>query len=588
MLRSALRRRLMAVMLLTTLVAVVVALGAMIAYDLRAYHRGWVDDLNAQAELLGRTTAPAMEFDDVRVARENLNLLRLQPRIRAAAIYSADGTLFASYSADAAPQKFPAQPATDGAVIDGGDLLVFKRIIDQGRAVGTVHLRARYELVDRVFTYAGIASLVALFAMGVAFAMSIWLQRIVTRPILAIEAVAREVVTQGDYSRRAQRISADEVGSLAEAFNNMLSEIERRTRALEASNLDKAREVEERRVAQQEVMRLNQELEERVQRRTAQLEASNHELGLATQAAERANRAKSEFLSSMSHELRTPLNAIIGFGQLLAAEHLPSTPEQRRTYIGYILKAGKHLLTLINEILNLARIESGTLSLSLEPVALAEVLADCQTIMEPLGAARGIRVLFPTECEFGVVADRTRLKQVLLNLLSNAVKYNRDNGAVVLECRRMPAGRIRISVQDTGKGLSAEQTQSLFQPFNRLGQESGSEEGTGIGLVVTKRLIEMMNGEIGVDSTPGIGSVFWIELDADDSARSNAVAPAAVVAEPIDVAHASVSTVLCIEDNPASLKLVEEILRRRPDLRLLSAPDGRIGVELARVHRPQV
>jgi CheY-like chemotaxis protein len=220
-------------------------------------------------------------------------------------------------------------------------------------------------------------------------------------------------------------------------------------------------------------------------------------------------------------------------------------------------------------------------------VALAEVLADCQTIMEPLGAARGIRVLFPSHCEFGVVADRTRLKQVLLNLLSNAVKYNRDNGAVVVECRRMPDKRVRISVQDTGKGLSAEQMQSLFQPFNRLGQESGSEEGTGIGLVVTKRLVELMKGEIGADSTPGMGSVFWVELDADDSALTQQVAPPAVAAPPADAEPSSVTTVLCIEDNPASLKLVEEILRRRPDLRLLSAPDGRIGVELARVHRPQ-
>ncbi len=431
-----------------------------------------------------------------------------------------------------------------------------------------------------------------------------------TRPILAISEVARGVVQQRDYSKRAPHFSDDEVGALADAFNDMLSQIEHRTQELEVSMREQAREVSERRVAQQEVMRLNQELERRVDDRTAQLVASNDDLTRATATAQNANRAKSEFLSSMSHELRTPLNAIIGFGQLLEAPAVSITPEKRRLFTGHIVKAGHHLLTLINDILQLAQIESGKLALSLESVRVADVLADCRLMTESLGAGRGIRVVFPVPCELRVVADQTRLKQVLLNLLSNAIKYNRDDGTVHVECTLCePAGppqgrtaeraarsdpdipgRVRFSVRDSGLGLRPEQLESLFQPFNRLGQELGAEQGTGIGLVVAKRMVESMAGRIGVDSTPGIGSVFWVEFNA---AVALAAAPKTLpVPAPAGGtepgADASIATVLCVDDNPASLALVQEILGRRSDLRLLSAADGRAAVAMARAQHPQI
>ncbi|RZL09767.1 MAG: response regulator [Rubrivivax sp.] len=596
-LSSSLRYKLLGVMLLTTLVSLIFALGAMITYDVRSYHQGWVSDMSAQAELLGRTSAPAMVFGDVRTASDNLALLRTRPKVKAAAIYRANGRLFASYVAGRGDPPIPTRPEAEGVHVRDHNLIVFKRIVENGETMGTVYLKADYELYDRLRSYTSIAVFVVVAAMLVALLVSFWLQRIVTRPILAIGTVAREVVAQKDYSRRADKISGDEVGTLVDSFNDMLSEIEASTRGLEASNREIAREVEERRTAQQEIMRLNQQLEQRVHERTAQLEASNRELALASEAAEDANRAKSEFLSSMSHELRTPLNAIIGFGQLLSNDAIPSTAAQKRGYTEHIVNAGGHLLNLINDILNLAQIESGKLTLSLEPVDLDEVMADCRTMIEPMGEQRGIRMLFPARTGLGVVADRTRLKQVLLNLFSNAIKYNRDGGAVVLECAPAGEGRVRLSVQDTGLGLSPEQVEGLFQPFNRLGQEAGMQEGTGIGLVVTKRLVALMGGEIGVTSTVGIGSVFWLMLQAAPlgtmalmpQAEQALGRPALPMVPDVATPDGQAArTVLYVEDNPASLELMSQILGFRDDLRLLSAPDGRLGVDLAIAHQPDV
>ena len=243
------------------------------------------------------------------------------------------------------------------------------------------------------------------------------------------------------------------------------------------------------------------------------LQDKNSELERAKSVAEKANLAKTDFLSSMSHELRTPLNAILGFGQLIESGVPTPTPSQQRS-LGQILKAGWYLLALINEILDLALIESGKLSLSLEAISLNEVMAECQSMIEPQAQKYGITVTFPTlNTPYFVKADHTRLKQVLINLLSNAIKYNKLSGSVVVVCRESSAGRIRLCIEDTGEGLNTSQIEQLFQPFNRLGQEKNKEEGTGIGLVVCKRLIELMGGAIGIESTVGVGSVFWFELD---------------------------------------------------------------------------
>lgn len=317
------------------------------------------------------------------------------------------------------------------------------------------------------------------------------------------------------------------------------------------------------------------------------LQEKNHELQAAKSVAEKANLAKSEFLSSMSHELRTPLSAILGFAQLIESGSPPPTPEQRRS-VDQILKAGWYLLDLINEILDLALVESGRLSLSLETIGLAELMHECECMIELQARKQGISVTFPgLEARGFVRADRTRLKQVLINLLSNAVKYNRPGGTVTVTYAASGPGRLRVCVEDTGRGLSAEQMVQLFQPFNRLGQEAQAEEGTGIGLVVSKRLVELMGGAIGALSTAGKGSLFWIELDATPAA-----AGAPRLSDPGLTAAAPSSrerdTLLYVEDNPANLMLVQDLMARRPDIRLLTATDGRMGVEMARAALPDV
>jgi signal transduction histidine kinase/ActR/RegA family two-component response regulator len=313
------------------------------------------------------------------------------------------------------------------------------------------------------------------------------------------------------------------------------------------------------------------------------------ELNEAMAAAEKANRAKSDFLSSMSHELRTPLNAVLGFAQLLESGAPSPTPTQKRN-IEQILKAGWYLLELINEILDLALIESGKLTISKEPVSVAEVIAECRAMIEPQARQRGIGMTFPRfDTQRFIHADRTRVKQVLINILFNAIKYNRPLGAVAVECALVEPGSIRISVRDTGVGLTSEQLAQLFQPFNRLGQEAGAEEGTGIGLVVTKRLVELMGGGIGADSTVGVGSVFWIEFELAAAPHLDALAQCHDALARAKASYgAPLRTLLYVEDNPANLELVEQLIARRPDLRMLSAADGNLGIEYARTCLPEV
>jgi signal transduction histidine kinase/ActR/RegA family two-component response regulator len=305
----------------------------------------------------------------------------------------------------------------------------------------------------------------------------------------------------------------------------------------------------------------------------------------AKEEADRANRAKSEFLSRMSHELRTPLNAILGFGQLLERQN-PTA--QQRSRVEHIMSAGRHLLNLINEVLDISRIEAGHLQLSVEPVAVEDVLEEALDLMRPLAADRGMQVVVDARLseDLFVLADRQRLKQVLLNLLTNAVKYTPIRGRIAVSVQHSGPTTTRIVVTDTGAGIATDKLARLFTPFDRLDVEPSGVEGTGLGLALCQRLMHAMAGEIGVESAPGKGSAFWIELPAVDSPLK--VLPRNRKQAVNDVSMAAAGKILYIEDNLSNLTLVEEMLGEQPGIELLTAMRGGLGLELARQHSPDL
>jgi PAS domain S-box-containing protein len=337
----------------------------------------------------------------------------------------------------------------------------------------------------------------------------------------------------------------------------------------------------------------------------------------AREEAERANRAKSEFLSRMSHELRTPLNAILGFGQLMELD--ASLPAEQRDNVQEIMKAGHHLLRLINEVLDLAKVEAGRIELSIEDTELQEVVQNSLSLMQPMAASRGIAVQCADLSGWRVHADRIRLKQVLLNLLSNAIKYNREQGAVLLQAQAGAPGMLRLTVQDTGLGIPSHQLGLLFEPFQRLHADDPAIEGTGIGLTITRRLVELMGGRIGADSQVGVGSAFWVELPLQQAASGSvahaasaddAAAQAAQAAQAPQAAQAALParrpeaelaagagqpavqtpgyTVLYIEDNPANIQLMVQIMGQRPQVELFTAQQASRGIELALACQPDL
>jgi signal transduction histidine kinase/ActR/RegA family two-component response regulator/HAMP domain-containing protein len=345
-----------------------------------------------------------------------------------------------------------------------------------------------------------------------------------------------------------------------------------------------SRDITERKHDAMELARLNEALEQRVQDRTAELLNAKNE-------ADRANQSKSDFLSGMSHELRTPLNAILGFGQLLSLSAL--RPDQQRQ-VQHIVNAGRHLLELINEILDLSRVEAGQMPVTLEAVDLQPLLDECLALVQPLADAHGVHIL-GVRAQAGVTstaswraqADRTRLRQVLINLLSNGIKYNRPQGSLRVDVS-LQAQSWTVAVHDTGKGLSAEQIQRLFTPFERLDADQGHAEGTGIGLALSKRLMALMNGSIDVSSQPGQGSCFSLHLPRSQH-MPHAHAAAAPPALPFaTTARLPPCTVLCIEDDEVNMQLITQLLATQPDIHLLSALDARLGLQLALVGQPDL
>lgn len=351
--------------------------------------------------------------------------------------------------------------------------------------------------------------------------------------------------------------------------------------AKETSFMVISRDITERKRSEDRLKQLNDELEQRVADRTSALLDAKNE-------AERANQSKSEFLSRMSHELRTPLNAILGFGQLLA---LAETDPVRHGHVQQILGGGKHLLALINEVLDLARVESGKMSVSLEAVSVADLVQECVALVQPQAQARRVNVQADVcSPSVEVLADGIRLRQVLLNLLSNALKYNHPGGSVHVACELLPTA-LKLMVKDSGPGLTPDELSRLFVPFERLNADEHQVEGTGIGLALSKRLVQLMNGEIGVNSVKGGGCTFWVQFPLVQS--SQAVAPhvsTVGAAQPVvaECAGEPVRSVLCMEDNPNNLQLMASILGMLPGVRMLSAISPGLGLEMARAHQPDL
>jgi signal transduction histidine kinase len=496
-----LRQKLAALVMGVTLVALLVALGAMVAYELRGYHRSLVSDLATQAELLGRTSAPALTFDDPRVAQENLGLLNVRPQIGAAAIYTARGAVFAKFLRAGESRDVPALPGAEGVQVEGRDMVLFGRMVNDGEIIGTVYLRADYALYSRLADYAGIALAVIALSLLVAFLLSAPLQRLVTHPVLAIARIAREVVGQGDYGRRAQKLSNDEVGELVESFNAMLAEIERRTGALENSNRELEREVAERARAEGEVSRLNQELERRVRERTVQLESANQEL--------------EAFCYSVSHDLRAPLRAIDGFSQALIDDHGAAVPEGGWRYLARIQAATKRMGQLIEDLLNLSRVSRGALerrALDLGEIA-RHVIAELQQ-REP---QRAVEVSIWDGMQ--VDADPRLLRAALENLLANAWKFTAKAAQARIEvgCLR-DGGLSTYFVRDNGAGFDMAYADKLFGAFQRL-HTVEEFPGTGIGLATVQRIVNRHGGRVWADGQVGKGAVFFFTLSYSEDRR---------------------------------------------------------------------
>ena len=495
---SSIRSKLMLVVLATTLAALGVVALALVAYETQNFERTTAAGLMTQAQLLGTASAAALIFDDPAAARENLALLKVQPQIRSAAIYTASGRLFASYgAADVLGTGFARQPQADGYAIENDEIVVFRRIAQDQEFLGSVFLRATYGLDARLRDYMSILGLVLIGSLALALLLSAALQRAITRPILAVANVARQVIERRDFSLRVDKTTHDEVGHLVDAFNAMLAEVGRRADALEASNATLSRESAERREAE-EALRL-------------------------------ADRRKDEFLAMLAHELRNPLAPLCnsleilkrcGTDTALAADARQMMERQLR-----------QMVRLVDDLLDVSRITTGKLALQTERCELRDIVRNAVDTAKSLIEARRhtLTLDVPDEPVY-VTADPTRLSQVFSNLLNNAANYTAPGGSIALRVAA-DAERVSVSVSDNGMGIAPEMLDIVFRMFAQADEALGRVHGgLGVGLTLARHVIDLHAGTIEARSGGiGRGSEFIVHLPR---LRVDASMPFATSAQP--------------------------------------------------------
>ncbi len=504
------RQKLFAGALLTSAVALLVTGSALFYYDLSSYRAQVADSLVAHAGLVGRATTAALRFDDRKSAATNLALLGRLPEIRKAAVYNARGGVFASYRrGDVGDAGLPPLPGAEGTTIEGDRVRTFRRVIENDEIVGTVYLEADYASGERVASYAVIALSAMVVALGLSLAFASWLQRRITRPITEVAAIARHVVDRKDYSVRARRTTEDEIGTLVEAFNDMLSQIESRTTQLEASKSALEREVRERELLQQalrqneeRIRALNEDLEQRVRDRTAELEQSNRQL--------------EAFSYTVSHDLRAPLRAIDGFSQALREDYGAQVNEGMRRYLDRIHAATMRMGQLIEDLLALSRI-------SRAQVAWTDVdlTAMARQILADLAQAEPGRHVEAVVWD-GIVArgDAKLLRIALENLLGNAWKFTaRAERAHVEFGALRDREQTTYFVRDNGAGFDMAHSQKLYEPFQRL-HAVKEFPGSGIGLATVQRVVQRMGGRIWAHAQPGQGATFHFTLGREPVAAN--------------------------------------------------------------------
>lgn len=465
------RYKIMAVILATTLAALLVSMVALLTYEARSFRQFLVSDATTQADILARTTTPALEFDDPDSARANLSLLDTRTNVLAAAVYTAKGRLFAEYVRRGHDATFPSLAQGAALDIEGDTLRLLHPVVDNDRVVGTVYLLATYDLAGRLQGYVVILAGVMLGSLAVATVISLRLQRSVSGPVLAVTDVARKVIEDRDFTLRAEKTTDDEIGVLVDSFNTMLGEVGRTTEALEATNQRLRKETDERRSAEA-ALRL-------------------------------ADRRKDEFLATLAHELRNPLAPMVNALTMLSS--LDAEPAVRQRAEGIIRRQLTHLVRLVDDLLDVSRITRGKLTVDAEPVDLASVVANAVDTVQPLMESQRheLAVSLPERPVY-LHADSVRLSQVLSNLLNNAAKYT-DPGGHIEVAAEVGRGQVRITVKDNGAGIAEDTMPTIFQMFtqgdNSLDRKQG---GLGVGLALTRRLVELHGGRIEAHS-PGAG-----------------------------------------------------------------------------------